>query len=260
MSVSGSATGFVAAVRRELVLFLGRLELVPTVAFLTAGLALWAYDYYGGVRFFADVWAELFGLTRRTTEMWSYFYWFGSAFVMLMLVPAFVMRLTNRFVREEDRVATLGLGIGDWRLGLPCAALFYGVMVVLLLAVVWTSDFRGKYPLYDDADRSLAMFIAYEAAYALYFVAWEFFFRGFLLFSLEKSLGVWAIFVQMLPFVVMHFGKPDLEAMSSVFGGIALGWLALRTRSIWYGVFIHAATAVTLDCLIVGLRFYQGSR
>lgn len=249
-----------AALRRELRLFFGRLSLMPAVAFIAAGLCLWAYDTYGSLRFFERVWARILGLSHANAEMGSFFYWYGSAFLVLMLVPIVIVRVTNRFAKPEDRVASLGLGLGEWRVGVPACAIFYGVMVVLLVGVVWTQDFRGKYPLYDDADRSLAMFLSYELAYALYFVAWEFFFRGFMTFTLEKSLGIWAIFVQMLPFVVMHFGKPDLESMSSVFGGIALGYLALRTRSIWYGVFIHAATAVTLDVLIVGLRYYEGSK
>lgn len=249
-----------AALRRELRFFFGRLSLVPTVAFIAAGLCLWAYDTYGSLAFFKFWWAPLIGLKWDDSEMWSFFYWYGSAFLVLMLLPIVIIRITNVFAKPDDRVPSLGLGLGDWRIGLPACALFYGVMVVLLSAVVWTGDFRGKYPLYDEADRSVAMFLSYELAYALYFVAWEFFFRGFMTFSLEKTLGVWTAFVQMLPFVVMHFGKPDLESMSSVFGGIALGWLALRTRSIWYGVFIHAATAVTLDVLVVGLRYYQGSQ
>jgi len=248
-----------AALRRELRFFFGRLQLMPTVAFIAAGLCLWAYDTYGSLAFFKRAWAPMLGLKWEAAEMWSFFYWYGSAFFVLMLLPWAIVQVTNRFVREDDRVPSLGLGLGDWRVGIPACALFYGVMVVLLAFVIWTQDFRGKYPLYEDADRSIAMFLSYELAYALYFVAWEFFFRGFMTFSLEKTLGVWTAFVQMLPFVVMHFGKPDLESMSSVFGGIALGWLALRTRSIWYGVFIHAATAVTLDVLVVGLRYYQGS-
>jgi membrane protease YdiL (CAAX protease family) len=129
---------------------------------------------------------------------------------------------------------------------------------VIVSVIAGMDSFQEYYPIYGDADRSLAMFVSYEIAYACYFVAWEFFFRGFMTFALEKHLGIWVIFVQMLPFAVMHFGKPGLESMSSVFGGIALGYLALRSRSIWYGVFIHAATAVTLDVLVVGIRWYRG--
>ena len=243
-----------AALWREVRLFFQRLEVIPAVVFITAGLALWVYDYYGGLHFFERYWAKWLDIDRHAAEPASYFYWFGSAFLVLGVLPAMVLLFANRFVPEEKRVRDLGLGLGDWRIGVRACALFYGVMVVILCVVVWTQDFQGKYPLYGGADRTLIMFLAYETAYALYFVAWEFFFRGFMTFGLERTLGIWAVFVQMLPFVVMHFGKPDLEAMSSVFGGIALGYLALRTRSIWYGVFIHSATAVTLDLMVTALK------
>lgn len=244
---------FFEALKREVLLFWSKLELIPVVVFVTAGLALWAYDYYGSIHFFTSTIAPFFKIRWAVADPASYFYWYGCAFLMLMLVPQLVVRAMT-FAKKDTSIPTLGWGVGDWKLGLPAIAIFYGVMLPILCVVVWTSDFQGKYPLYDNADRSIGMFLSYELAYALYFVAWEYFFRGFLTFSLEKTLGFWTIFVQMLPFVVMHFGKPDLEAMSSVFGGIALGYLALRTRSFWYGVFIHAATAVSLDVLVVAVK------
>ncbi len=247
---------FLTILRKEILRFVLQLEAVPVVVFVTAALALWAYDYYGSISFFTRVIAERFQMPFAIADPASYFYWYGCAFVMLMLIPQLVLRATTR-LKKDDSIPTLGWGLGDWRLGVPAVAIFYGVMLPILCVVVWTSDFQGKYPLYEDADRSVAMFVGYEAAYALYFIAWEYFFRGFMTFSLEKTLGIWTVFVQMLPFVVMHFGKPDLEAMSAVFGGIALGYLALRTRSFWYGVFIHAATAVTLDVLVVSVKHFH---
>jgi CAAX protease family protein len=110
--------------------------------------------------------------------------------------------------------------------------------------------FQRKYPLFRGATASTPLFIGYELAYAAYFVAWEFFYRGFLLFGLGNVIGRWAVFVQMLPFAILHFGKPEIEAFSSVFGGLVLGWLAWRTRSFWYGVAIHASMAVYLDLLV----------
>lgn len=247
---------FVAKVKAELVAFFAQLKVVPVVIFVTAGLALWAYDYYGSIRFFGSVIADHYKIPWSVANPASYFYWYGCAFVMLMLVPHLVLRTATRLTRD-DSVPSVGFGLGDWRFGLGAFALFYGVMVLILLAVARTSGFQEGYPLYEGADSSVRMFVGYEFAYALYFVAWEYFFRGFLTFGLEKTLGIWTIFVQMLPFVVMHFGKPDLEAMSSIFGGIALGYLAIRTRSFWYGVGIHAATAVTLDCLVVAVRHWK---
>ena len=38
---------------------------------------------------------------------------------------------------------------------------------------------------------------------------------------------------------------------------ILQSYLALRTRSFWYGVVIHGATAVTLDILVVLMKHHR---
>jgi membrane protease YdiL (CAAX protease family) len=45
---------------------------------------------------------------------------------------------------------------------------------------------------------------------AAYLFAWEFIFRGFLLFGLKERLGPWSMVIQMIPFVLLRFGKPEL--------------------------------------------------
>ena len=85
--------------------------------------------------------------------------------------------------------------------------------------------------------------------YALSFVALEFFFRGFLLFTLERALGAYAIFVMIVPYCMIHFHKPVAEVAGAIFAGIVLGTLAMRTRSIWCGVLIHVSVAWTMDLL-----------
>lgn len=68
-----------------------------------------------------------------------------------------------------------------------------------------------------------------------------------MLFGLEKKFGYYAVLIQMIPFVILHNGKPDIETFSSIIGGIALGILALRTRSFIYGVFVHFAIMLFID-------------
>jgi membrane protease YdiL (CAAX protease family) len=58
----------------------------------------------------------------------------------------------------------------------------------------------------------------------------------------------------MIPFVILHNGKPFLETFGAIFGGIALGILALRTRSIYYCVVTHIGVMFSID-LISTLRF-----
>ena len=247
---------FLAVVKLELGDFGAGLKAVPVTVFVTAGLCLWAWHYYGRDNFFnahvahflqARGW-NVFDLNLARCCFWS-----ATALPLFVLIPQGALRMATRY-SPDDPVPTAGWGLGDWRVGLSACAIFYGVMLVLLAFVAGTPDFQSHYPLCAEANHSTAHFLVYELFYATFFIWWEYFFRGFMTFGLEKTLGFWTIFCQMLPFVVMHFDKPTMEAMSSIFGGIALGYLALRTRSFWYGAFIHAATAVTLDVISVILK------
>jgi membrane protease YdiL (CAAX protease family) len=126
------------------------------------------------------------------------------------------------------------------------------VLIVFLPIVFVASRFQafaGHYPLCSAARDSWGLFLIYELAYAAYFVAWEYLYRGYLLFSLEPSMGKMAVFAQMMPFALIHFGKPEAETFGAIVAGIFLGQLALRTRSFWYGAIIHIAVAVTMDVL-----------
>ncbi len=227
------------------------LEPAAVTLFLIAGMSLCVYHYFGNDDFFNDhilhrlPWSDVRAYYLRCL------YWCFSPFATLVLLPQLAFVAARLFLPPEPAPIT-GVRLGDFRIGATACAIFYGVALVLVAIVSRTKDFQHTYPLCVEAKHSVPFFVFYEFAYLCYFVAWESFFRGFLVFGLEKRLGAWAAFVQMLPFVVIHFDKPVLEAMSSVFGGVALGFLALRTRSFLYAAFIHAAMAITLDLLVVG--------
>ncbi len=99
---------------------------------------------------------------------------------------------------------------------------------------------------------------AWWALYALQFVALEFFFRGFMVHGLKWRLGYAAIFVMVVPYNMIHFGKPLAEAIGAILGGVTLGTLSLKTRSVWWGAALHIAVAATMDLLALwhkGLLF-----
>jgi membrane protease YdiL (CAAX protease family) len=73
----------------------------------------------------------------------------------------------------------------------------------------------------------------------VYLLAWEFIFRGFLLFGLKDKLKESSILVQMVPFVLVHFGKPEIETISTILTGIYFGYVAYRGNSYWPAFIIH---------------------
>jgi membrane protease YdiL (CAAX protease family) len=68
---------------------------------------------------------------------------------------------------------------------------------------------------------------------------WEFLFRGFILFGYARKFGPDALWIQAVPFALLHIGKPEIETLSTIFGGFAFGWVAWRTKSFIYPFLIH---------------------
>ncbi len=129
--------------------------------------------------------------------------------------------------------------------------LIYGsmllVMIPLVLIVSNLSSFQAKYPFFVP-DSGIGEMWPWWIAYGLQFVGLEFFFRGFMVHSLKDSLGgTAAVWVMVVPYMMIHFTKPPLEALGAVVAGAVLGVLSLRKESIWLGAVLHIGVALTMD-------------
>lgn len=129
---------------------------------------------------------------------------------------------------------------------------YLGMYLLILPGILLASQlesFQSSYPFYRLAsDEPLwPRFFAWQLLYAWQFLVLEFFFRGFMVHGLKRSCGFYAIFVMTVPYCMIHFGKPPLETIGSIFAGVALGAMSLGTRSIWLGAALHIAVAWTMD-------------
>ena len=155
----------------------------------------------------------------------------------------------------------LGLGLKDLGLTtrgfakhLPMYVAFY---CIVLPFVVWVSQephFEKTYPLNRVAHRRLDWLIIWELSYMVQFIGVEFFFRGVLLQGPKKWLGAYTLPLMLIPYCMLHFQKPMLEALGSIIAGAALGMVAMRTGSILAGIGIHTAVAWTMDALALWHR------
>ncbi len=90
---------------------------------------------------------------------------------------------------------------------------------------------------------------------ALELFGWEYLFRGWILFGYARKYGPDALWIQAVPFAVAHLGKPEVETLSTIFGGFAFGWVAWRTGSFVYSFLIHwfiAALIVIVSTIGIG--------
>ena len=126
-------------------------------------------------------------------------------------------------------------------------------MIPVLVIVSMQPDFADYYPMYKQAGRSWLDFALWEIVYLAQFFTLELFFRGFILRAL-RSFGAGAIWAMVVPYCMIHYGKPYLEASVAVIAGVVLGSLAMRTRSIYAGFLVHATVAVLMDILALDRR------
>ena len=161
-----------------------------------------------------------------------------------------------RFILRE-RVSDYGLRVRGIGRHAAVYAVLLAVSVPFVLAASFTAAFQAKYPFYDlEPGEGLWPNMAlWWLVYGLQFAALEFFFRGFMIHGLRGRLGYMAVFVMVVPYNMLHYGKPMAEALAAIVGGVVLGSLSLRSRSIWWGVVVHVAIAGTMD---VAALFHKG--
>lgn len=199
--------------------------------------------------------AALPGPGGEHDELWRVLASFAAFSLLLGALP-----LLELLVRREPpaadgrgRLAAHGLGLGDVRAGLIAIALGLPLCALVAWSGASMPEVRAEYPLCKLLATHTELRLPYWLAYAaLYYVAWEWCFRGWMLFGLARRWPpALAVLLQVVPSVLVHLGKPVGETLGAVPFGLALGWLALRTQSIWYGWLLHVALGVLTDAMVL---------
>ncbi len=177
-------------------------------------------------------------------------FWATVQIASYVFPPLLVIRYIFR-----DSIRDFGVRVrGSVRFAPTYAALFV-VCLPFLIFVSTTVEFQARYPFLEfNENDPLGPLLFWWVLYALQFCALEFFFRGFMVHGLSERFGISAVFVMAVPYNMLHYGKPMLEAVAAILGAIVLGVLAIRSRTIWWGACLHIAVAGTMDLLSLHQR------
>ena len=233
---------------KELWLIIKKLDRKIVIIFLAVAILQTFSWYITSRRFFRYNYFESMQ-SNPNIFLYEYFYWFAGDFITLFLLPVLIIKILLK-----ERISDYGLRIGDYKTGLKYSLLFLAVMIPIIWFVSSGSEFSQTYPQLNDVKYSWNLFLIFEAGILLYMVAWEFIWRGFMLFGLKPRFGYYTVLFQMIPFVILHNGKPAIETIGAIVAAIALGILALRTRSILYCIITHAGVMFCIDLISV-LRY-----
>lgn len=181
-----------------------------------------------------------------TYELYALCYWASWRVLGFLIIPLIAVKLHPGF-----RGRPLGFTFKGMRQHLWVYVVLFLPVFIAVFIVSFFPEFQEYYPFYSRAHRSIADFAIWESFYIAQFLSLEFFFRGFMIQPLKKELGSGAIFAMMVPYVMIHIGKPMIECFAAILAGIVLGTLAMRTRSIWSGFLIHVSVALSMDLLSI---------
>jgi membrane protease YdiL (CAAX protease family) len=213
---------------------------------VTAVLALTALYYFARPDVIG-VFSPLRGWRPMTPGTRSPLVHYAASAVLLAVVPVLVTRWIGGL-----RLRELGLGLGRWREGLGWLVVGIPLAIVAGRMAAGQPAMQAVYPLDPSVSPSLGAFLPYALSAFLYFGGWEVLFRGVLLFGLAARFGAAnANITQSGLAVTAHFGRALNETFSALPGSLAFGFVALRTRSIWYVAIIHWTLGMSMEWFLL---------
>jgi membrane protease YdiL (CAAX protease family) len=218
---------------------------------ISSPFLLTVHRYYTKASFFRKTFGQYFKDSPYAL-IYPYYYWFLASSITLMLLPIILIRFGIR-----EKIKNYGFRFSGAKLGWSFVSVGFLVMLPIVLIASRLAPFQNKYPLCKLAGTDWTIFIPYELAFGIYILSWEFFFRGYMLFGLEDRFGKYSILIQMIPFAILHYGKPFVESAGAIFAGILLGIIALETRSFIYGALLHWLIAVSMDMSVILLSRFR---
>lgn len=218
-------------------------------------LVLTSSYYFGDVRFLVSLLRDLgfIDLARQLRELMTVhpdaefykpLYWASVIIFFYCVLPAICIKWIFR-----ESFSDYGLSFKGAFKYYHLYLLMLAVMVPLVIYFSASESFLKTYPFYKVApgENLFPKFFIWEIFYFLQFVALEFFFRGFILHGTKHRFGFYAIFFMTVPYCMIHFGKPMPETIAAIFAGVVLGYMSLKSRNIWMGVFVHCSVALMMD-------------
>lgn len=126
--------------------------------------------------------------------------------------------------------------------------------IAIALLVPFSYFFAGKIPFklyYSLTEFSLFKFILLHITILpLYYLAEEFFFRGFFFLTLWRMWGWHSFWITDIIFTLAHLTKPIPELLLAIPASVVLNYLTLKTNSIYPAYVVHMLLGVLLNVMV----------
>jgi membrane protease YdiL (CAAX protease family) len=215
-------------------------DLIPVMVVLITILGYLAYWYLSHAKFILRI------IEKRSTQesyllkkvLWqrlSGVFFLGILPGSVLLILSFTLKELGLFYQISNNTI------------LPTLILIVIVVVINSFAASNPENLKN-YPQIRISGWNLSLIFINVISWSLYLMAYEFLFRGILLFGLIKPFGIWpAIAINVALYSLVHFPKGIRETLGAIPLGFVLSILTIQTGTIWIAVFVHIGMALSND-------------
>jgi len=253
------------------------LALYATVYFGAALIIAWLHPDYKFISKRAFWVRSIFGLVLLSADRSFYLYDIIAKWVSDYDLMVFYTKVANQYFSTLLTLIVLGAfylvtrdykylnfyGLAGRKLHIKPYWYLFLLMIPLVLGAAFTSGFISYYPVFkfwvavDKLQQPAWVTICtYEVAYLSNFIQVEMLFRGFFILGVGLVGGRAALLPMISIYAALHFGKPVVETISSIFGGYILGILAYKSKNIYGGIFIHMGIAFLMEVAAFVVKYH----
>ncbi|MFB6341615.1 CPBP family intramembrane glutamic endopeptidase [Saccharicrinis sp. FJH62] len=148
---------------------------------------------------------------------------------------------------------TFSTGLEDYgaALVMPYRSLLW--FIILSVIIIPLNFFQARkdanlnvYPQIRIDNWNIGVFTLSAVTWILYLLAYEFFFRGFLLFAAQDAVGpYWAVVINTVLYAMAHIPKGKFETIGAIPLGILLCIITFNTGSFWVAFGMHVVMALS---------------
>jgi hypothetical protein len=225
---------------------LKKLDFQVVFVLLSSIVLFTIFWYFGRRNHYFVAWHETFKDGSDLQPLYPFFYFVFCSVLLRTVLPMLCVKFIFKKRLADFGFSLRGAGTGGW--------IYLGLFLAMIPLVIYASTtpaFQNYYPQFKgvihDGEVRWQHVLAFELVYGMLFVSGESFWRGYMIFGLEKKFGYYGILIMVIPYVMSHYEKPFMETMGAIVAGSVLGFLALKHRNFWLGVLVHWGVAMTMD-------------
>jgi membrane protease YdiL (CAAX protease family) len=168
-----------------------------------------------------------------------------TGIVFLFVIPFLITR--SLYV---DALKRYGLSGKNFLQSLIWSAAVGMGLIILNIVLGKRPENLARYPQIREREWSPQLFVLSASTWIGYLFAYEYLFRGLLLFSCYRACGFWnAVALNVALYMMAHLDKSLAEVASAVPLGFLLAILTLKTGTIWAAFLIHVILALSNEWL-----------